>query len=98
MQGEIDALHPGHEVRILGINEIGEESGNDGMCEGREIPWLQETQEHPCWGPWGVTYRDVVICDPDNERAAVYNVTVHNLSVGANYDSLKSLIMQIANQ
>jgi hypothetical protein len=83
-------------VQILGVNQRGLEAGNARMCDGRDLPWLQEASDQDVWGDWQVTYRDVVILDAENQRAAVYNLTVHDLNVAANYDSLESLILQIA--
>jgi hypothetical protein len=98
MQPEIDDLGLPVEVRILGVNEEGHESGNAVNCEGRVIPWLQDTSEEDVWHEWDVTFRDVVILDPDNVPVAAYNLSIHDLSVPANYDSLKSLLRQIAEE
>lgn len=84
------------DVHILGINEIGLESGNEAMCENRHLPWLQDTPADSVWASWDVTYRDVVVLDRENRKAAVYNLTVHDLSVEANYDSLKALLIEQA--
>lgn len=43
-----------------------------------------------------MTYRDVVVLDSGNRVAAVYNLTEHDLSVPANYDSLKALLVRVA--
>jgi hypothetical protein len=98
MQTDIDAAHPHLPVHICGVNQAGQESGNAEVCTGRTIPWLQETADHPCWTPWHVTYRDVVILDPQNRRAGVFNLTEHDLSVPANYDSLRAMILRVANR
>lgn len=96
MQAEIDATASPKEMHILGLNEVGHESGNEGMCEGRSLPWLQDTAEQDAWGDWGVTYRDVVILDAQNVPRAVYNLTTYDLADSANYDSLRTLLVQIA--
>ena len=71
MQAALDpAAH-----RILGLNEVGHESGNDAFCEGRDLPWLQDTADAGVWQEWGVVYRDVVILDADGEAVEVYNLT-----------------------
>ena len=31
-------------MRILGVNAAGQEAGNALMCDGRTLPWLQDTQ------------------------------------------------------
>ncbi len=98
MQQEIDAAQPDHAVRIHGINKIGYESGNEGMVEGRTIPLCQDQQGQNVWVSWKATYRDVVILDPENRPVAVFNLTTHGLGTPANYDSLKALILEIANR
>ncbi len=98
MQGEIAAAHPAHAVQILGVNQIGQEADDSLICQGRTIPWLQETTEHPVWTPWQVTWRDVVILDTRNERVSVYNLTQHDLAVPSNYAYLKQMILEAANR
>ena len=94
MQKEIAADLPEAGIQILGVNEVGQESENSTICEGRDLPWLQEVAAEPIWDLWHVTWRDVFVLDGRNEVYAVYNLSVHNLSVAANYDSLKTLLLQ----
>ena len=94
MQKEFDAMAVAPGIRILGINEVGQESQNDVNCEGRDIPWLQETMTELVWVPWDVTYRDVVIVDGTNRRLAAFNLTDKNLAVAANYEALKTLLLE----
>lgn len=98
MQADIAAGHPGRAVQILGVNQMGLESGNAATCEGRTIPWLQETADHPCWESWQVMWRDVVILDGENQRAGVFNLTPHDLADPANYDTLKAMILRVASR
>jgi hypothetical protein len=42
---------------------------------------------------WFAAYRDVIILDADNRRAAVYNLTTYDLSNEANRDALKQLLL-----
>lgn len=83
-------------IQILGVNQIGHESGNASICNGRTIPWLQETSASPVWTPWEVTWRDVVILDQENEVAGVFNLTQHNLADSANYATLRTLLTNLA--
>lgn len=84
-------------VRILGINEAGQESGNAGMFPGPSIPWLQDTLAEHVWnGKWQVEWRDVVVLDDQNRRLAVYNLTTHNLADAANYTALRNLLLASA--
>ena len=92
MQNEIDGERWAVPAQILGVNEIGQEAGNAVACAGKDLPWLQETADHPAWSVWGVAYRDVIILDGSNRKVATYNLTEHNLSDPANYLELKGLL------
>lgn len=81
------------EIRILGVNAIGSEGGNDANCNGRDIPWLQDTAAEHVWTQWQITYRDVVILDANNVPVDVYNLTANDLGVPANYDELKNRLL-----
>ena len=97
MQREIDAEGLPVEVHILGVNAVGHESRNAAACDGRDIPWLQDTADQNAWGSWNVTWRDVLILDEDNVPVAVYNLTDHDLAVPANYEELKSMLRNVAS-
>ena len=96
MQAQIDSVSTTRPVRIFGVNAAGLESGNAAICEGRVIPWLQDTPQANVWGAWSVTYRDVVILGPQNEILHVYNLTTHDLSNPADYATLDSLLLAAA--
>jgi hypothetical protein len=76
---------------------VGYESGNTLMCDGKDLPWLQEVPNQSVWTDWGVTFRDVVILNVDNEWVTAYNVTDHDLSVPQNYEALKALLRDLAD-
>jgi len=96
MQDELDGEAPEAGIVILGLNEVGHESGNPEMVDGRDLPWLQDSVEQLVWASWAVTFRDVVILDRDNVPVAVFNLTEHNLSVASEYAALKQLLLDIA--
>ena len=98
MQTELDAMDTSLPVAILGVNGVGMESGNMGMTTGRAAPWLQSDAQHDVWTQWEVTYRDVYIVGPGNELLGVYNLTSHDLAIPANYDTLKNMILDAANE
>jgi hypothetical protein len=79
-------------VAILGCNSSGSESNNAAACDGKDIPWLQDTPEEHVWSQWQVTYRDVWILDENNIPVAIYNLTENDLNDNANYAHLKALI------
>ena len=96
MQGEFELQYPDLDIAIIGVNEAGHEGGNTSMCEGRDLPWLQDTSSANWWGTWSPTYRDVVILDSKGELAGVYNLTENSLESDDNYVELKALIVEIA--
>ena len=81
MQTALSAEALDREVVILGINRVGSESGNDQICAGRDLPWLQDSDQQAVWVSWGVSWRDVVVVDGETRIAAVFNLTEHDLSV-----------------
>jgi hypothetical protein len=96
MQAEIDALDPATGVAILGVNGPGLEAGNEAMCQGRQLPWLQDTAESDVWNAWGIAYRDVLILDGENRVLQAYNLTTHDLGNPAAYEELKSILLGAA--
>ena len=68
------------------------------MCEGRDIPWLQDTEEANWWGSWGITWRDVVVLDRDGNEVDVVNLTDHNLEDTEEYAAFKALLLDVAGQ
>jgi hypothetical protein len=94
MQNELDAAAPPVPIFLLGVNAIGAESGNPAMTVGRDIPWLQDTLEQDVWNTWPeVDNWDVFVLDGCNHVYTVYPVSLYNLSVQANYDELKSILL-----
>jgi hypothetical protein len=85
-------------VSILGVNGAGQEAGNGDLGADHHLPWLQDRLSVDAWGLWHVTYRDLVILDPQNRPVAVYNLTEHNLARGSAYDSLKTILLDLAGR
>jgi hypothetical protein len=96
MQEELVSERPELPIQIIGVNEIGYESGNEEICEAVDLPWLQDDKKTLVWDSWGVTYRDVWILDGDNVPYAIYNLTTHSLADEANYEELKALFIAAA--
>jgi len=97
MQNELDAEGLPVEVKIIGVNGIGLESGNAAVCANRDLPWLQDVAEQSAWVSWNVVWRDVWILNTDNEPVAVYNLTQHNLADPAQYAELKLILENVSN-
>jgi hypothetical protein len=107
LQDELELEYPDLGISIVGVNQVGyggctpeqedwECSGNAAMCLERDLPWLQDQAEILVWNTWGVTYRDVMVVDPDNRLVAIYNVTDHNLSIPGEYAGLRALLLSAA--
>ena len=96
MQTQIDAMTLLVEVQILGVNGAGLEGSNANACEGKDLPWLQETPNQMVWSPWQVNYRDVIIINENNEPLATYNLTDHDLGSSANFEELKAMLVGYA--
>jgi hypothetical protein len=98
MQQELDTDgHPGLEIRVLGVNDVGLESGNAGMTSGRTCPWLQDTIDQQVWQRlWRPVYRDVIVLDATNRKITAYNLSSNDLALPANYAALKNLLLQAA--
>jgi hypothetical protein len=102
MQQELAETHPDLPIQILGVNEAGQEWGNSGIVEGRDIPWLQDVDadedgQSDVWhDKWDVTFRDVVILDRGNHQVGTYNVTTHDLGNPLNYETLLQMLIDAA--
>lgn len=100
MQDELLTANPATAIRILGVNEIGEESGNGTITTGRVIPWLQDdiSPTGDVWFRWGASKDDVFILDRQNRRLRVYNLLTHDLTNATYYNELKSILLQAAGE
>jgi hypothetical protein len=92
MQQELDAA--GHDIAIVGINEAGRDEGNEQFCDGRDLPWLQDTATDDVWGEWGISYRDVVVLDAAGDTHGVFNLTNNDLGDQVAHDELWALLTQ----
>jgi len=87
------AADPGLRIAGHGVNAVGHESGNATICAGRTLAWLQDQAADDVWGLWAVTQRDVVVLDTLGRLFAIYNLTSHDLSVPANYEELRTILL-----
>lgn len=86
------------DVVIIGVNEVGFEGGNAEFCEGRDLSWLQDTDEVDLWTTWDVTYRDIVILDREGAFHSVFNVTDNDLAEDENFWGLVTTLENVAVQ
>lgn len=99
MQAEILAANPGSKVRILAVNDVGQESYVATASEpDHAIPILQDTAAVGAWALWSVTYRDVVILDGEGLPLGVFNLTDNSLADPAAYDTLLDFLRLAAGE
>jgi hypothetical protein len=102
MQKDLDSSHPELDIELIGLNPVGQESGNALATEGRDIPWLQDVDangdgQSDVWlNSWDVEYRDVVIVDEDNTQVGTFNLTTYDLSSSQNYETLRQMLIDTA--
>ena len=97
MQNELINERPELAINLLGVNKSTESSGNSIINDNnRSIPWLQDRPDVNAWSSWEVTRRDVIILDPHNQIVAVFNCTAKNLSDTDNYNELKAILIDLA--
>lgn len=96
MQHDLDTVTTARPIRILGVNQAGQEADNALVCQGRTLPWLQDTKAVDVWQSWHVTWRDVIVLDAENKFIHVYNLTSHDLADSTNYAALRSLLLDAA--
>ena len=102
LQDELDGEFPNLGIEIIGVNELGQESANDLMTNGRDLPWLQDVDtnnngESDVWDEqWNAEWRDVILVDSDGVRRGDYNLTPNDLGNSANYELLKSTAVSLA--
>ncbi len=80
---------------IIGVNET-TSSTNAAMYLGRSLSWLRDTAAAGAQSKLNGTYRDVVVLDPLNNRLFVYNLTVNDLTIPANRQALRNLLIAAA--
>lgn len=90
IQDEFDA----HDtpIQIIGVNQFGYDSGNEGMTTGRSLPWLQDTEDVDAWALWNVQYRDVYVLDQEGALRYIYNLTEHNLQQHTHREHLQNVL------
>ena len=99
LETELEADFPAMDFEIIGVNEFGQESGNDLITEN--LAWLQDVDangdsQSDVWDLWDVTYRDVIVLNDANEQFGVFNVTVNNLADSSNFDALRQMFVDAA--
>ena len=96
MQADLKAANPELNIEILGVNRTNEAASNPLVVSMSALPWLQDTLQDAVWSRWDVVWRDVRILDSQNRLRAVFNLTQFDLSVPANYATLRQVFLAAA--
>ena len=84
----------GYAIEIIGINAIGKEASNQLITDGRDLPWLQDTEDDKVWSSWLASWRDLVVLDANNELAWRDNLTDHDIRFTDAYDDIYQRIVE----
>ena len=97
MQDELNNEYPNLNITLIGVNEDGFSSGNASINTVADLPLINDNGTDQIWNTWGVTFRDVVILNEENQIVASYNLTTNSLNTSSNYDALKALLVNEAS-
>lgn len=87
-----------YSLQIIGINQFGFEESNDIITDGRDLGWLQNTEDINAWDLWDVAYRDVYILDQDHKLQVVFNLTENDITNPNTYEALKDIFIQLLEE
>jgi hypothetical protein len=93
MQDELNSEYPSLNISLIGVNEDGFSSGNSSINTVSTLPLINDNSTDQIWTTWGVTFRDVVILNEENQIVASFNLTTNSLSNSTNYDALKNMLI-----
>jgi len=96
MQQELDALPPAMPITIFGVNLIGSEAGNLLVTASNDLPWLQDVPSENAQASWQAMTNEIYVLGPSNEVITVFPASLKPLSVPANYQELKDLLIAAA--
>ncbi len=97
MQQEFSTQYPDLDIQILGVNFAGLEAKNEQICDGRDIPWLQDTESANWWGRWQAEWRDLIVVDGAGEATGdLVNLTHHDLANEDEYVAVKTMLLDAA--
>lgn len=96
MQTQLDSLATELDIELFAINQVGLESGLEGMSVYGALPILQDDPDLLIWEMEGIEYRDVLILDADNQWLTTFNLTDNDLNDDSNYTALMDLLVGYA--
>jgi hypothetical protein len=100
LQAQLVSENAATQIRILGINAAGLESGNATITAGTTIPWLQDTTAANVYGLWGGQQLHLQILDGSNVHRSTWSHISKPLAAAndANWNELKALLKSIAGE
>jgi len=99
MQGDVDALDTPVPITLIGINQVGYESGNDTITSDVDLPWLQDTQQADVFGAWPpARIRELKIVGRDGQVAATFDLNQDDPVDEQAYQRVLDALVQAAQQ
>ena len=98
MQAELNTVDTDLDISIMAVNESGYVTHYEATGEEGSLPVIQDVNEVDVWEAWEVTYRDVIILNECGEKMDVYNLTSKSLQTEENYNTLKEMILSVAQR
>ena len=95
MKKDLDTSHPNAGIFILGVNGAGYPDTKL-IYEGRDLPWLVILEKKAAAKPVVEIQIKKFILDREGNEAGVFNLTEHNLDDPDEYEALKTLLLNIA--
>jgi len=97
MQNELDAEYPELAIQLLAVGRSdARDVSLSGMSALGDLPVLWGPDVGGVWTDWDAGFRDVIVLNASNEKVAVFNLTSESLSSPANYEALKSALIETA--
>jgi hypothetical protein len=96
MQAELQAERPDLAISLLAVNAPGLSDGNEDTFAAGSLPLMQDDDTAQVWDRWNAEWRDVQVVDAENHVVQTYNLTENDLGVAENYDTLKAMLIDAA--
>ena len=97
MQEELSTEYPELSIHLLSINLVGASSGVEQFDPTiHTLPMVNDNETDLIWEAWEGEWRDFFVLDQENRVVLKYNLTLHNLALPENYETLKMTLVETA--
>ncbi len=99
MQADLDNSGYAGKVALLSINDKNKtnQTAINSYCNGRTIPFLQDTAGENVYASWMVSKDDIVLVDKQGNMSETIDLAQSNLTQTANYDALMQKLKDLAD-